>query len=778
MLCVRISFPTYGAQLGFGFGVVASIAFAFVCFWVLRAPGERVALHNGAVSVHGYTRASKAPLRRYASFAVLLIALFANGVLYTWLMLFGVCSSVVESLDAPAHMGATLAVSAFLFALCLLLVRLARTVDESALGNKRMLLASASFAWVFGCLSCCLFSFLYEIDFVLNATTLAAFASWIVSLLACCAAFLAYGSEAQPAESSECATCVESQQEDGEEHPRDGLPSHPQLTDREKQVLRLLLEGKNSAESAELLGLKASTVRAYLQRAYKKLDVSDGNEAVSLLRGEAGEELASGEAPCISDNQEPAAKNPRCARPLMLVAFAGLVASLGCAMAPLPSLSRASWAASQVDTAYYVGLVPFGMLVLLLATRGFDNRPACARALGACLMVASLGVAVPVTTSEPFISCFAFGARIVWAVLALVLAVLLMPSLKDCSAKDRLFTLGGIAVVALALMTAAAKTSVSLSMLAMACSALCALVVTALPLMARADDWGVNVSGATAESAIEVPLVACYFFVCGCVVGTVFDSVHGLAYQAIPVAFCVATVIAGVVHLMRLSALHGNKHPAAPLALFCVSAVLCCVVAGRSEAVWVTFALVLFSVAVSAWCNGSICAKDAGVAAVSLGIGFVACSLTHRLTLPYNFARFTEDASYALGIPLVAPGLAAVAVCLSVVALVVACVRLYDYAVLLKMEQEYSLQERAELAREYLAGCGLLGLQLDVALLTIEGQSVSSIAEKLSYSQATISGARTAVYRIMQVHSASQLTLKVAKYVEHGSVLPDESRSH
>lgn len=50
------------------------------------------------------------------------------------------------------------------------------------------------------------------------------------------------------------------------------------LAEREETCAALMLAGRTSAETAEVLGVGASTVRSYLQRAYRKLDVSDGRE--------------------------------------------------------------------------------------------------------------------------------------------------------------------------------------------------------------------------------------------------------------------------------------------------------------------------------------------------------------------------------------------------------------------------------------------------------------------------------------------------------------------
>ncbi len=56
------------------------------------------------------------------------------------------------------------------------------------------------------------------------------------------------------------------------------------LTDREQQALALMLAGATSAQSADVMGIGSSTVRAYLQRAYRKLDLANGEEASSVYR--------------------------------------------------------------------------------------------------------------------------------------------------------------------------------------------------------------------------------------------------------------------------------------------------------------------------------------------------------------------------------------------------------------------------------------------------------------------------------------------------------------
>jgi len=58
----------------------------------------------------------------------------------------------------------------------------------------------------------------------------------------------------------------------------------PQLTDRERRVLRLAGEGRTASEIAEQLGLSHGTVRNYLSECIGKLGVANRIEAYRLAR--------------------------------------------------------------------------------------------------------------------------------------------------------------------------------------------------------------------------------------------------------------------------------------------------------------------------------------------------------------------------------------------------------------------------------------------------------------------------------------------------------------
>ncbi len=53
------------------------------------------------------------------------------------------------------------------------------------------------------------------------------------------------------------------------------------LTDREKEILKWIREGKSNIEISMLIGLSENTVRTHLKKIFKKLDVCCRAQAVS-----------------------------------------------------------------------------------------------------------------------------------------------------------------------------------------------------------------------------------------------------------------------------------------------------------------------------------------------------------------------------------------------------------------------------------------------------------------------------------------------------------------
>ncbi len=60
-----------------------------------------------------------------------------------------------------------------------------------------------------------------------------------------------------------------------------GSPTRLDLTEREQQVLRALVDGHSYKQAADVLGISLGTVRTHITSIYRKLQVHSVAEAVS-----------------------------------------------------------------------------------------------------------------------------------------------------------------------------------------------------------------------------------------------------------------------------------------------------------------------------------------------------------------------------------------------------------------------------------------------------------------------------------------------------------------
>lgn len=69
--------------------------------------------------------------------------------------------------------------------------------------------------------------------------------------------------------------------------PASAIPLFPELTERERDVLRLVAQGANNDSIAQQLGLTSKTIRNYISNIFSKLQVADRAQAIVRAR-EAG----------------------------------------------------------------------------------------------------------------------------------------------------------------------------------------------------------------------------------------------------------------------------------------------------------------------------------------------------------------------------------------------------------------------------------------------------------------------------------------------------------
>ena len=60
------------------------------------------------------------------------------------------------------------------------------------------------------------------------------------------------------------------------------MAENPNLSPREQQIADLLLQGCDNAEIAKLLKMKRRTVKAYMNRLFRRFEIKDGIKRVKL----------------------------------------------------------------------------------------------------------------------------------------------------------------------------------------------------------------------------------------------------------------------------------------------------------------------------------------------------------------------------------------------------------------------------------------------------------------------------------------------------------------
>lgn len=197
------------------------------------------------------------------------------------------------------------------------------------------------------------------------------------------------------------------------------------LTERERQALCLMLAGATSTQSAAVMDIGASTVRAYLQRAYRKLGLSNGEEAVIAYKNHRKASLRAR----AHGRQEAAvamSKTTSFSRIIKLLVGSLGVMTAAWALTPIGVSGDAIVAAgSPLVFGLGAGFMLFGLAewcgVKLVARR---NKPgvliACAAALWGVLAFLRLslvaGVSYAPTEGSTFIVAFCAAFVLAWAV--------------------------------------------------------------------------------------------------------------------------------------------------------------------------------------------------------------------------------------------------------------------------------------------------------------------------------------------------------------------------
>lgn len=585
--------------------------------------------------------------------------------------------------------------------------------------------------------------------------------------------------------------------------PHSNLPAvFDVLTDRERDCLELALDGRPSADIAERLGIRPSTVRTYLQRAYKKCGFESLEHVRESLNG-----IKESDAVLV-ENREGAGALLSISQRFRFMLVVGLILTFAGLSAPLPYGfpqwgEAATWALAIVFGSAPMVVTSWLKPVLGRLAGDEDRVPvrfprrSC---MVPCVALASFSIGLLVfRMNQAWLHAGTFGS-----VLSFV----------------KFFLLSGLIASALALLVRVRAWDMTRGS---------ALACVAAMVACRA--------GVVPGAALAFAGVAIVLFVCLCVgrmafgamreAGPANDSIEGddstrcdgLLRRASrhvwssTLALCAPALFAGIAleESMRSAFAVGDASDyllaAACIALSVVLAVavrrrsrgsatpilavLACSILGapRTFEFLPSLNMAVISLVVATACAffascrlGAARADQLALPALSMGvgalIGFRLFNILDDVSSNPFIAYQTPVARWSFWFPQAYIDPAAWPVLailvLFMAALGAACIaaaiafwRLWATAF-----DELEMSEAVASAtfdqtrlRSYLAGRGLNDLQIAVALGILKGWTSARIARKSNYSVGAVNAARDAAYKRLRVHSKAQLAALIKRDV-------------
>lgn len=577
------------------------------------------------------------------------------------------------------------------------------------------------------------------------------------------------------------------------------------LTDRERHCLELALEGLPSADIAERLGIRPSTVRTYLQRAYKK----GGFESLEGVKESLGG-MEDPDAPMVpsKDKEGTSLSMPCISQRCRFMLVVGLILTVAGLSAPLPYGFPCWGEASTWALAIVFGSAPMVVASVLGPAIGLvvddeihaSARLACRVCLGACVALAvfSLGL-LAFRLHGAWLHASEFGSPLSFAKFMLLSGMIASAmALFACAGAQNMARASALTCVfAMVVCRANAVPGIVLTITGIAVVLLACLEVgfTALKNMRQA---GLAGDCATDEDPAKGN---------GCQRGAPYHA------WSSTLALCAPALLAGIVFEQNMrSVFAGSGASDYLLAAACTAFTVVLAVAvwrrSRDLVVPILGALAfLFIDAISAFQLSPFLDMAAIGLMVAIACAFLAsCRLgaarVNQMALPVLFMGLGALASFRLFNvlddvssnpfiayqtpvaqwsfwlpqayidPAVWPVLAILVLFMAAlgaafIAMAIAFWRLWATAFdELEMGEvvESAVFDQARL-RSYLIGRGLNDLQDAVVLGVLKGWTSARIARESNYSVGAVNAARDVAYKRLRVHSKAQLAALVKRDV-------------
>lgn len=527
------------------------------------------------------------------------------------------------------------------------------------------------------------------------------------------------------------------------------------LTDRETQAAKLALQGMSSNEAAETIGVKASTVRTYLHRAYQKLKVENLDELRKLCGIEpAPEEQAAQQAKEASldvlANKQPALDGQT--SPKVSQAVSGklklgqvlLVLVAGMLLLPHQYVGTvASWNSSHsAIIGCGLGLMTAAGLLCLMQQKSAKVK--LSRKAGALCLVALLFSGLAFAGAQ-----YAFAHEIQFASQSVQLFLIgiagmvfafcfgLSTSIESHRPKLRPTAAGATCVIALALLPISYLNDLTwlllsvLSLAAYICFKVFSLVKCEMQATAETDTTRLPMPDTCLFVVAALPF--------GVIAGELWRGLQNPLLLAIYLVFLIASIAFFA---------YRQKGSATPkvTAVFCLAILASlAIAAGLPHALLILCALAFFGV------NRPASAKAFIILGIGAGFAFGRLGFdTWRDLLGASFTT-TESFGTNVAAAAVAPAIIAIAAVLSL-----ACI---FYLTSLYTHNNTACYDASKEERDilFLRSRGINELEAAILAKIAQGSTGPQIARSMHYSPGAVNSLRAHAYRALNVHSKQEL---------------------
>lgn len=552
------------------------------------------------------------------------------------------------------------------------------------------------------------------------------------------------------------------------------------LTEREATAVKLLIEGKTSAQSADLMEIKPQTVRTYLQRAYKKIKVDNGEELAKAWNGKTENAVFTASVEKVHNVQ----CHAQASKYNLALGMALIVAA--CLFLLPQSIERLTWSSGRemlvgssialllvAVLAHHTSWAISRNVIKLKGNQTFRRRPAvwligvvagvvalvAIMTLGACSIIVSSSAGDGIETPSLAYCASSFAFMLIlcvggWSILRFL----------HYSSEQLCLLYGGSCACVVASVVAWSYLEESRWALTVILS-LVVCVLSAISFFEKRDTS--DTKHAPRLASLTQPRFLTVFFGCTCLAyGFVWEeSWRGSDLFMTPFfigLYAACGIICFSVYLWHTKGTRKSIYLIAVSLGICIGAFAMGVYSLVLAVSFLLFSLISLDAIHERLLSFNTALGGMALLACGCMIGLIGMDMINDLVYlkVYNALVLFEGVKNLKTLIAFGYGLLLMFFLLSVGLFYK---NLFDQKLALSLLDKENQGDFMDELRRLLLKDGLNETQASVALLILEGLTTKQIAERLNYSPGTVNTARMAIYRTLGIHSRMELTAVLLK---------------